>query len=762
MPDDHETSAASAIRRSSVLARLSLTPVLVAFALTGPGIEPWFWVVAAVRALWLLSIYRALRGPDPPVASRGYGPVLEMALVGALIAASGAEDSPLTIPLVLFPIVAGIQFGTMATARVGALTLLAFLVPAAPALLDGRHAALNTAGRVSLDVLFTTLTGIALALVRERLTVRMLVADAARRRLLNASLAAEDRERRRVSRELHAHALQELLATRQDLEEALAGDAEALPRARAGVREGVAALRATVSELHPAAARTVGLAAALRIAMQRRVAGAVEAEVADGSAERPEALLLALVRELGDELAAADVRTPVALHLEGDGRATVLRMEVGAAPGAEAAIERCRERIEAGGAVFAVGGGRTELRATIRLEAPEAEPGDGRVDRVITAAMHVLIVPVLLLYGTWSDATDGLFVPMVLVLLGVYVAGLALTLSRAWRRYPADGGVPAEMVLMGVLFAVTGGVDSDLRALVIAIAMLLPFQDAARAPALTAVLAAGFAAAGGGQILDGEAGALGQALAWGLGLVWAAVAGQRLHAGIERLRLRGLALEEARRQVLRTRLAAADAERRRLSERLHDEALQTLLVCGQELDDALDAVPGALARAQADLTSGLALLRETVDDIYPPAIEHGGLPQAIASIAALARERGGFATRVHVEPAAAGLNDELVIAVVRELVMNAVKHSGARGLDVGVRIEAPGWLAIAVDDDGAGMAPERAGAAVREGHIGLASVRERVEAQGGEFALETAPGAGVRLAVRVPLPPAGRREMPPV
>lgn len=85
---------------------------------------------------------------------------------------------------------------------------------------------------------------------------------------------------------------------------------------------------------------------------------------------------------------------------------------------------------------------------------------------------------------------------------------------------------------------------------------------------------------------------------------------------------------------------------------------------------------------------------------------------------------------------------------------NAVRHSGARRVHLRVSRE-DGFVVLAVSDDGVGFPIERLEAALREGHIGMASARERTEALGGRWTVDSAPGMGTRVEVRLPpLPPA--------
>jgi signal transduction histidine kinase len=83
--------------------------------------------------------------------------------------------------------------------------------------------------------------------------------------------------------------------------------------------------------------------------------------------------------------------------------------------------------------------------------------------------------------------------------------------------------------------------------------------------------------------------------------------------------------------------------------------------------------------------------------------------------------------------------------VIQEALTNARRHSGARRISVGVRMEGDDLLAE-VTDDGAGF-----GAEVSPG-VGLASMRERAALVGGEFEVDSERGRGTTVRLRVPLP----------
>lgn len=121
------------------------------------------------------------------------------------------------------------------------------------------------------------------------------------RRLLAQALVAEDNDRARLAQLLHDYTMQSLLAARQDLEEGIDGDAEALLLAQRGVLTAIAQMRETLAGLHPIAVDHAGLATALRgVATEaaRHAGATVEIDVPELPESPVDVLVLSVVREL--------------------------------------------------------------------------------------------------------------------------------------------------------------------------------------------------------------------------------------------------------------------------------------------------------------------------------------------------------------------------------------------------------------------------------------------------------------------------------
>jgi two-component system, NarL family, sensor kinase len=221
---------------------------------------------------------------------------------------------------------------------------------------------------------------------------------------------------------------------------------------------------------------------------------------------------------------------------------------------------------------------------------------------------------------------------------------------------------------------------------------------------------------------------------------------------IQRSRVMDIAALATDRAGLLVELAGVEEqERRRLSEALHDGALQFVLAARMDLEDVRDGDPEAVDRVDHALTQTAGLLRRTVSELHPAVLDQAGLVRAVEDLGAALRDRG-YMVEVRVEgmpvrPATDA--DRVVFGAVRELVANVVRHSGARSVVLDVRQDG-GQLVAAVTDDGAGFDEESAARQLAAGHIGLASQRLRVEAAGGRLVAARSEPRGTRMTVTLP------------
>ena len=214
-------------------------------------------------------------------------------------------------------------------------------------------------------------------------------------------------------------------------------------------------------------------------------------------------------------------------------------------------------------------------------------------------------------------------------------------------------------------------------------------------------------------------------------------------------------IAELEREVAECRLLvgqvmeAEDTARRRIAQLIHDDSLQSLLAANQEL---IEAAPGRaqVMRAHEVVEATIARLRDAMIALHPVTVEEGGFEVALGAVARASARQGGFEVGLEIDPAALGVADELMLAVARELLTNAARHSRAATVTVGLARDGDA-IALRVADDGDGIEPGRREEALAEGHIGLASVTQRLRASGGTLRVESAAGDGTTVTARLPV-----------
>ena len=214
-------------------------------------------------------------------------------------------------------------------------------------------------------------------------------------------------------------------------------------------------------------------------------------------------------------------------------------------------------------------------------------------------------------------------------------------------------------------------------------------------------------------------------------------------------------LAEQRGRLASHALTAEQRERRRLAELLHDESVQTLSLARQELMDyRRTGREDAFERARAAIDETMAQLRGEIFELHPYVLDHAGLQAALGAMAERGAQRTGAEFAVVVDPLAAGVHDELLVVIARELIANVVKHGDARRVAVSVAVDSE-QIELQVRDDGRGFdADARRADALLAGHIGLASSEQRVRSAGGDLVVSSRPGTGTSVRVTLPLPAA--------
>ncbi|MFE3657726.1 GAF domain-containing sensor histidine kinase [Streptomyces sp. NPDC059165] len=216
-----------------------------------------------------------------------------------------------------------------------------------------------------------------------------------------------------------------------------------------------------------------------------------------------------------------------------------------------------------------------------------------------------------------------------------------------------------------------------------------------------------------------------------------------------------IALTNARLYERSRELTIAE-ERSRLAHELHDAVSQKLFSLRLTAQAAAALVDRDPVRAKGELQQVAVLAAEAADELRaavvelrPAALDEDGLVHTLRTqVQVLDRAHSARVTfdggGVRALPAA---QEEAVLRVAQEALHNALRHSGADLVAVGLARRGQGAV-LTVADDGKGFDP---GAVRRAGrHLGLVSMRDRASGVGGMLTVESAPGKGTTIEMEVP------------
>jgi signal transduction histidine kinase len=165
-----------------------------------------------------------------------------------------------------------------------------------------------------------------------------------------------------------------------------------------------------------------------------------------------------------------------------------------------------------------------------------------------------------------------------------------------------------------------------------------------------------------------------------------------------------------------------------------------LRLCETKLAQGDPEAGELLRNAKAELADALEELRELARGIHPAILTDRGLGPALEMLAGRASLQIDMS--VQLEDRLPTRVEAAAYYIVSEALTNATKH--ARASYVRVNVERNnGYALVEVADDGVGGADQHRG-------TGLRGLRDRVEALGGELALESPEGAGTTLTARLP------------
>lgn len=215
-----------------------------------------------------------------------------------------------------------------------------------------------------------------------------------------------------------------------------------------------------------------------------------------------------------------------------------------------------------------------------------------------------------------------------------------------------------------------------------------------------------------------------------------------------------IAIENAR-LYRQAGILAALEERQKLARDLHDSVSQALygIVLGartartlleQDPAKAVEPTEYILSLAEA----GLAEMRALIFELRPESLQTDGLVATLQKLVNALGSRHQLKVQLEAgeEPEVSIELKEALYRIAQEAMNNIAKHANASEAEIKLQAE-DGQLILAILDNGIGFDTNQK----FPGHLGLQSMSERVARSGGKFTLESAPGHGTRIRVRIPL-----------
>jgi two-component system CheB/CheR fusion protein len=215
--------------------------------------------------------------------------------------------------------------------------------------------------------------------------------------------------------------------------------------------------------------------------------------------------------------------------------------------------------------------------------------------------------------------------------------------------------------------------------------------------------------------------------------------------------------EEQLRRLTANLFTAQEEERKRVARELHDDLNQRMAMLSNEVATLEQTPPGSarhlrkLLRSLRERVDRLSDdLRRTAQHLHPSALEHFGLVAAIES------HCSDFLKlhRIQLKLAHRSVPDSIpfevslcLYRVTQECLNNVANHSGARKATVAIRGEKNGIL-LSVTDNGKGFDP---GLLANQSGLGIVGIWERVRLVDGVVSIDSRPGHGTQIEVRVPL-----------
>jgi two-component system NarL family sensor kinase len=218
-----------------------------------------------------------------------------------------------------------------------------------------------------------------------------------------------------------------------------------------------------------------------------------------------------------------------------------------------------------------------------------------------------------------------------------------------------------------------------------------------------------------------------------------------------------------RERLLERAINASEQERRRIARDLHDGVVQRLAAVTFSLSALARRMvmtnggtppPGSVApdvaQAAGETRAAMRELRTLIVEIAPPNLHAEGIDNALRDLLE-PLSQSGIAVSLDAphHTALPAATTTLLFRVAQEALRNSGKHAQATHVDVHLLNEG-GGVRLEIADDGRGFSPADLDSRRRDGHVGLSLLSDLVADAGGSLHVESHPGGGTRVSVKVP------------
>jgi signal transduction histidine kinase len=215
-------------------------------------------------------------------------------------------------------------------------------------------------------------------------------------------------------------------------------------------------------------------------------------------------------------------------------------------------------------------------------------------------------------------------------------------------------------------------------------------------------------------------------------------------------------------------LSAQEQERKRISRELHDVIAQTL--AGINVGLAVLKVNRKIntkdlerniTRAQLLVVQSVNVIHQFARQLRPTVLDDMGLIPALHTFLKGFKEETG--TQVSLSAFAAvehltGDKKTALYRVAQEALTNVTRHARASRVEVSIQ-KLDGAVCMKIKDNGKGLRPENVRNGKTSKRLGLLGMSERLEMEGGSFAIAFLPGEGTTVTAQIPFSKAVRRNL---